>query len=130
MPSVVCPSCRSKLKAPAVHIGLKARCPQCHSPILVPATPNPGTPAPQETKPHQPTLPPADADTFETAALDSTAVQIPIKVNESEGEAETTPDTHKPSGIFVRVLAIAIVALAGTFAVWMAVSEALPRSHR
>jgi phage FluMu protein Com len=130
MTAVVCPSCHSKLKAPSLRVGLKAKCPRCQSLIHVPAAVTSGKSALEDTKSHRTDRQAADGDTFEAVALDSTAVQAPIKEKNEVVEADSAPETPRRTGFFIRALAFVLVALAGAFAVWMALSETSSVSRR
>jgi hypothetical protein len=103
--AVVCPRCRSNLKAPILLAGMKARCPRCRA-LLIFRRPRPASPA---------------AETAESAALDATAVQSPVWPGTEEGPPEPEPTGHRPGRPLLRAAVVVFLALAGAFALCMAV---------
>ena len=117
MPAVLCPSCHSKLKAPAQLAGKTATCPRCRTAVHVPPA---GAPvAVQESK--HPSVPARPAeDTVEVAALDDTALQIPLPARQTAAPAQAPAPTERGfRGLWQAGLAVALAASA-TFALWMA----------
>jgi hypothetical protein len=126
MPAVVCPSCRSNLKAPAHLIGKKAPCPRCQASVSVPFAEKPNGIALAEMRPNRSVYPAAIADTAQAAALDATAEQKPLKDDAHTAAGKAPATIGKRSVVYLRAAVFVMLAVAGTFAMWMAVGSTAP----
>jgi acetyl-CoA carboxylase beta subunit len=129
MPAVVCPSCRSKLKAPSKLAGRSAMCPKCQSPVRVPTAERLVAATLDGTERHRFAAPVADGDTVEARALDATAIQVAIAPQEDEAEAEPAPIVRRRGALFLQLFVVAALGVSGAFAVWMAISGASPPTN-
>jgi hypothetical protein len=115
MPAVVCPSCLGKLKASPQLAGKRATCPRCKAAVRVPSD--------GDSLLTRPVLPDTSADTAESAALDGTAEQTPIKTGTAKPLAEPVASGPKWSVVALRLVLLVALATAATFSLWMAVPE-------
>jgi len=118
MPAVVCTSCQSRLKAPPQLAGKTATCPRCRSAVLVPPTGRPV--AIEETKPFPAVPVHPSQDTAEVAALDDTALDMPLAKPPHVAVAPPpAPVRYWTSGL-VKIGLLLALAVSGGFALWMA----------
>ena len=104
MLAVVCPRCRSNLRAPILIAGMKARCPRCRA-LLIFRRPRPASP---------------NTETAESAALDATAEQSPVWPGTEKCPPEPERAGRRPGRSLLRAAVLVFLALAGAFALCVA----------
>ena len=112
MLAVACPFCHSRLKTPLVKAGVKVRCPKCRGALVFR----------EDSKSKLPVLAPreADVDTVESAALEQTAEQTPLKVNQPTVAEKPEPVEERRIGAIPVFMTLVALAGAGAFALWKA----------